>query len=395
MGDESFLTNKFYYYAREYAENLTKDHEIRNINMTEEFWDEIEKEITNDELVNININAKVRMSKSTTGIYIGSEVFKLLLKHKKREGGKYGIYNIARDEQEYSKMMRDPNTAYTVIVTDEINQLEGTGENVTVERALNNVFSNIHAARYVHRVSCSPKDTADPNADIFLEVISVDRVKKITHAHLYYNMFKAGEEYLQLLGYVNFDVSGLIGVWDEKVKKHFLKEKKSSYDNRIVKQYRKEDFYTEYMCRKYEEMDLITGEGILRPRMLDYADVVLKVIDRLRPLTRINILNKPTIRNFVKKFCRENKIPTSIVGEELMTQEVEGVLNLWKSYFKITKQEQALKKNKSKMDSWQYNSELKLIQDISKELMETIQAQIEELEMYNKVKKKYELKYNG
>ena len=129
----AYKTNKFYFYAQKYAENLTRDSEIRNLDMTSEFWKEIEAEIKNDELVNININAKVRMSKSTSGIAIGAQIFNLLKKHKKRKDGEYGINNIARDEQEYSKLMRDPNTAFTVIVTDEINEMENTGENVTLQ----------------------------------------------------------------------------------------------------------------------------------------------------------------------------------------------------------------------------------------------------------------------
>ena len=75
-----FKTNTFYKYAQKYSENLTSDADIKNIDMTQEFWDEIEQEIVNDELVNININAKVRMSKSTTGIYLGYKVFELLIK---------------------------------------------------------------------------------------------------------------------------------------------------------------------------------------------------------------------------------------------------------------------------------------------------------------------------
>jgi len=395
MADKLYLTNKFYFYAQKYAENLTTDAEIRNIDMTAEFWDEVEQEIINDELVDININAKVRMSKSTTGINAGLEIFRLLLKHKKRKEGEFGLKNIARDDQEFSKIMRDPNTAFTVIVTDEINDLEKTGENVTVEKALYNDFSNVQAGRYVHRVSCSPKDATDPNADIFLEIVSVDRQKKITHAHLYYKMFKGGNEYMQLLGYVDFYVGELIKVWDGKVKKHFLKPEKTKYDENIIKYWRKRDFYTEYMCRKYEKMELITKEGIMRPRMLDYAEVIIKVEGKLRPLTRLNILNKSTIKNFIKKYCREAKIPTSIVGEELMTQEVDGILNLWKSYFKIVGDYSNLEKRKGKMEDYEYQAREELLKNTMNELMTTIQAQLEELQRYKEINEKYNLLHNG
>ena len=51
------------------------------------------------------------------------ELIELLKKHKKREKGKFGIKNIARDQQEYSKIMRDPDIQNTVILTDEMNEL--------------------------------------------------------------------------------------------------------------------------------------------------------------------------------------------------------------------------------------------------------------------------------
>ena len=143
--------------------------------MTQEFWKEIEEEIKNDEIINIQILGKPRMTKTTVAIHIGQQIFNLLIKHGKRTDGKFGMENIARDKQEYSKIMTKEGTFATVIVTDESNELEETGENVTIEKALNNVFSNVQAGRYVHRASCSPREVIDPNADIILEVISADR----------------------------------------------------------------------------------------------------------------------------------------------------------------------------------------------------------------------------
>lgn len=110
MKELIFKTNIFREYSQRYMEHATSDEEIRKIDMTEEFWREINEEIKNDELVDININAKVRIGKSTVGIYLGKEIFKLLIKHKKRDEGKFGINNIARDQQEYSKFMRDDKT---------------------------------------------------------------------------------------------------------------------------------------------------------------------------------------------------------------------------------------------------------------------------------------------
>lgn len=389
---EKFETNIFYYYANLYMDKATSDEEIRCIDITEEFWKEIEHELKNGELVDININAKVRMSKSTTGIYIGKMITEIMkrLKLKEKET-KFTMANIARDQQEYSKIMRNKETKNTVIVTDEINELEETGENTTVERALNNVFSNVQAGRYVHRVSCSPKGTSDPNADIFLEIISVDRKKYITHCHLYYKMFKGGSEYMQLLGYVNFNVRDLIYKWETIYKKIYFKKKRTEEEKATLEKAKKEDLYTEYITKKYEKMELITEEGILRPRLLDYAEVILKIEKKLRPLTKMNILNKNTIKNYVRMMCRKEKIPTSIVGEELMTQEIEGILSLWKSYHGIIKE---IMRNKEKMernaiDIESYKTKDETLRNMRDEIAETISAQEQEMERYMEINKKY------
>ena len=389
--EKKFDTNRFYYYANEYMKRPTTNEELQAIDMTQEFMKEIEEEVIHDELVDINVNGKVRMGKSTFAIDLGRWIYGLLIKHKKRMGGKYGIKNVARDQQEYSRIMRDKDTKFTVIVTDEINELEETGENVTVEKALSNVFSNIQAGRYVHRVSCSPKDVTDPNADVFLEVISVNKKEKMTHCHLYYRMFKGGVENMQLLGYVNWYVGELIDVWDKQVRKHFFKEERTEYDNKEIAKWRKKDFYTEYMIKKYEKMDLITKEGIMRPRLLDYAEIILGVEERLRSLARLNVLNRNTIKNFVKMYCRKAKIPTSIVGEELMTQEVDGILSLWKSYFRLMKDLQMVDKMRisGKIDSFVCDEKEKAIKGSADDLMETIQAQLEELRRYKEINSKY------
>ena len=203
---------------------------------------------------------------------------------------------------------------------------------------------------------------------------------------------------MQMLGYVNFNVRELIKIWETKVKKHFFKIDKTRYDEKIIEYWRRRDFYVEYMVKKYEKMELITKEGIMRPRMLDYAEVIINVEERLRQLTRLNILNRSTIKNYVKMYCRKEKIVTSIVGEELMTQEVEGILNLWKQYFKIIREQGALSRlrDSKKIDEDNYRSKYDLLEGVGKELIATIEAQKEEMERYREINRKYnEVKTDG
>lgn len=403
MDKPTFETNRLYLMAREYIDKAVSNEEIRGVDVTDDFWIEVEEEIRNGEIVVIQLIAKPRMSKSTTGIYIGQEIHERQMKFGKipENSPKFGIKNIARDQQEYSKLMRDPDTFNTVIVTDESNELEDTGENVTVERALNNSFSNVQAGRYVHRVNCSPRDLIDPNTDIILESISVDKKNKITHCYLYYRLFQGGVEYRQLVGYVDFDVSKLVKNWLDHVIMHFMKKEKdkTEEDRKVIEKWRKRDFYVEYMIRKYEKMEIITREGIMKPRTLDYAGAILEVIGNLKDLTRLqgNLINRSVIRNYVKLHCRERKIPLSIIGEDLMTSECEGVLNLWKSYFQCHRQEIALTDKLFKLGRTDIvmESQIKLVRKMEDELLKTINAQMTEFKHYEEVNNKYNGIYNG
>lgn len=390
-----FKTNKFYYYAQEYMTKATADEEIMGIDMTNEFWDEIEEEIMNDELIDININAKVRMSKSTTGIHLAMKIYEMMIRIKKLEGKEpFNMRNVARTQQEYSKMMRDYKLNFSVVLTDEISEAENTGENITVEKALEEDYSNIQAGRYVHRVSCSPKNVADANADIFFEIVSVDRKAKITHAHLYYKMFKGGNEYMQLLGYVNFYVGDLIEIWDKHVKKRFFRnlDNPNENDKKVINYWRKRDFYTEYMVKKYEKMDLVNKEGVTRPRELDYAEVILEIEEKLRPLARIgNVLSKDIIKSYVNITYKRHKIPTSIVGEEITAQRVNAILGLWKAYFKLNYDLSALDRalDNEKITKEAYDRQTQIIKEMQVGLMEAIQAQREEWQRYVEINKKY------
>ena len=107
----------------------------------------------------------MRKGKSTLAIAIAYWIFlKLqelgLIPKKERFTCKY----IARDQSEFGEMIKDSVNIYdTVRVIDEFNEMEETGENSTIERALRNTFSDVQAMRHIHRISCSPKDNPDKN----------------------------------------------------------------------------------------------------------------------------------------------------------------------------------------------------------------------------------------
>jgi hypothetical protein len=390
-----FKTNKFYVDAEYYRTHLTEEDEIMKINYTKDFYEEIENMVRQNEIIIGNINAKMRLGKSTLAMALGKHTFQLIQKYNFRNKKEnFGMKNIARDQQEKSKMMRDPELCYTCIVTDESNELEEGGENATAEFALKKVFSDVQAGRYVHGWSCSPKETVDSNADIMLSVVAINKQTKTTRSKLYYRYYEGGSETTQLLGYVDVYVGDIIEKWDSEIKNIFLKPKKTQAEKELIEAVAKEDFYVEYMIKKYEKMELITKHGIMRPRVLDYAEVIQNVIGRLIPLTRhASILNDKIVRNYVKMEMQKAKIPTSIVGIHLASQEASGVIDLYKSFYKLVNRIdkiQPLLNNHKKRDEWKrLGSELSGLERMRDELMNAIQIQQEEYSMMVQLNKDY------
>ena len=145
---------------------------------------------------------------------------------------KFEMKNIARDQQEFSMKMRDDKLQNDIIVTDEFNDLETGGLNASAEGQLSDTYSNVQAARYVHRITCSPKELPDKNASILLEVASMDRKTKMTHNKLFYRYFYCGMTQTQLLGYVNIYVGDMIKEWD-KIVDIFFKVNKTEKEKKI------------------------------------------------------------------------------------------------------------------------------------------------------------------
>ena len=60
-----YQTNTLYYYADQYSRLITKEEDILKEDMTQTFYAELEEMIKNGEIIIININAKMRLGKST------------------------------------------------------------------------------------------------------------------------------------------------------------------------------------------------------------------------------------------------------------------------------------------------------------------------------------------
>lgn len=384
--------NALYYYANKYRQKPIEEAEIEAIDMTEVFWKEIETMIKEGEIIILNINGKPRTGKSTVGFSIGDSIFNYLIKYKfKDKKEKFGLRNIARDQQEKSVMMRDDKTQFTVIVTDESNELEKTGENVTVEMAFMKLVSDVMASRYVHGVSISPNEVIDPNADILIEVKTRDVKDKKNFCKLFYRYFEGGNQYIQLLGHIIIDVEKIVKVW-ENVKPVFYRPNRTEKEEQYINDMRRIDWYTEYVIKKHEKMDLITKEGIFKPRVLQYAGIILDVCNELMDITQYTNLSKDMIKNFIKMKARKYKIPLSVLGEELITREVSGVLEAQKGISKTQYQIDKLEKQYEKGDVTTiiYEVTKKKLYEIKAKHRELVNLQIEELKRFELLKKKYE-----
>lgn len=361
--------NSFYDMATTYLKHPINEDEIEAIDMTDTFFRELDTMHDEGELLNMNFNAPPGSGKSITAMAVGQRQMR---KHYKKN---FGLKDIDRDQQEYSKKVRDPRVIQTYRVIDEWNELEETGENSSIEKTLLNYMSDVMAQRGVHKLSCSPTHTGDKNAQIFLEVLpgGMDKINKINTCKLYYKVFTAGQEQLQLLGHVNISVANVIN----------------------------KKWYATYRKRKFEKMDLMLKEGIFQPRKLEYAEVTQAVIIKLKKLAKMSsILNPNIIRNYIKIEARQRKIPFSIVGEELAVRDVNGILDLWKSYHTLCKQIRSADKQiseiKRKAKSKEDLNHAKLIDSQAENLIETrdeirqaIQIQEDELSRYVEISQKY------
>lgn len=331
MKREKWNVTAFYDSAIKYIDKPVDEEDIVVNDYTEMFFAELSEQLREGRILTINIGGNRREGKSTVGFFLLFWIHKELKKIGKiPKYEKVGLYNVARDQQEFSEKIVDPRLTHNVILTDEWNELENTGENVTVERALQKNFSDIQAVRYIHRVSCSPKDLVDENTDIILEVIPTVRDKSfITKLRLYYRFLLGGDVRTQLIGHININVGEVIKNWEKKIRPIMEKrpemiteeEKKIIDDNIMI------DPFVEYNVRKMQKINLLTKEGIFRPRELKYSALIYDIIQRLRPMASYGKITKDTIRNHVERAFKEQKIPFSFLGIHFAIERVYGLLS--------------------------------------------------------------------
>jgi predicted nucleic acid-binding Zn-ribbon protein len=127
---------------------------------------------------------------------------------------------------------------------------------------------------------------------------------------------------------------------------------------------------------------------------MDYSTVILNVIDKLIPLSKSsNILNEKIIKNYIKIEMQKEKIPTSIVGIKLASEEASGVIDLYKSFFKTINKIKTIEKKlndpKNAANFKELGEEKNSIEKMKDELYNAIEIQMEEYKTMKELKERY------
>jgi len=374
--------------------SLSNEEVLKN-DLTVKLLKELEREVRNGEIISGQINAKPRMAKSTIAILLGKFIFELLKKYGYKEtDSEFSMDNMARDQGERAKKMREPERMHDIIVTDESNALEDTGENATVEKAQREVFSDVQAGRYIHGIFVCPEGTMDKNTDWKLEVRN--RSEGIVHCRVYYYMRSSMYYGWILIGVANFDVSALIKNWLKVEPKFFeyLKHGKEK-DKKYIDYWCKQDFYVEYMVKKYEKMELMNREGIMHARDLDYAQIRFNAVTALKPLAELPFISLQRLKNNVKAKVetefKKKKMPLSILGREQEAERVMSYLGMYRSLQEIRGSMRAIiqKRQKGKITESEYNEVIQIMANARGEIEDEIRVNEEYLQRMVKLQGKY------
>jgi len=234
----------------------------------------------------------------------------------------------------------------------------------------------------------------DGNCDIKIEIRNKD--DGFIHTRIFYHMKSSFHYGWVLLGCADFDVRKLIENW-KKVEPRFfnyLKYKKEE-DRKYLEYWSKRDVYIEYMCKKYEKMELMNREGILHARDLDYSEIRKSAVNALKPLAELPLIPiqrlRSTARSNIEMEFKKRKMPLSIIGKQEEFERVMGFLELYRSVSEIEASIKSVfkKYKKGKMTEEEYNKTQSVLSTAKYNLKETIKSQEQQLNRLIKIGNKY------
>jgi len=292
MSNAAVPINKLHLMALKLSDELTTDDELRNIDITDIYYDEKEHMLSSGELINAQFHGLPGSGKSTAMLAEVHHTNQLL-------GQETRIDHILPNQIVYIQVMRRiKHPMHVCIGVDEFDELGETGYNATTDKAGLNSYSDLGRAYYIHRYVCSPKDTLDKNAYLIFNVVGADKIHKFTRCLLSYKLFKGGMEREQLLGYVDIDVSAVLGT----------------------------SFYKEYEFRKMQRLRLFSDYGIVHERHIFFAEVLLDAYAELRELAQYGKIEKGMAELQIDMSARKYKQINSILGTSKFTSDLLTLL---------------------------------------------------------------------
>lgn len=281
--------------AMDYADDLTTDEEIRQRNVTAEYYEDKDFILKSGGLLNVQLRGLPASGKSTVMI---AEVWDT----NNRLGKETTVDHILPNQIVWIQVIRRiTSEQHACVGVDEIDEMGDTGYNATVDGASINSYSDLGRAHYIHRYVCSPRDTMEKNAFLFLDVVAADKEHQFTRCLLSYKLMKGGLEREQLLGYVDVDVSQVL----------------------------KTTLYKRYYERKMHRLSLFSKYGILHERHIFFAKVLLDAYEELLPLASVGKVDRAIAELQIDISARNLKQVNSILGTGKFTQDLLGLLQLF------------------------------------------------------------------
>lgn len=299
---ESVKLGGLRYLATMYAESVTPESEIRKEDVLPLLREDLVSRLQKRHLINMQILGQVTEGKSTVML----QFLLFILEHMHK---KLTIANIAGDQVEGLRKIADPANSETCIGIDEWNALATTGLNATTESAQYQYYSDVQAQRYIHKLACSPGTVVDPNADIALQVVSVDKAAERTYFTVHVKLSRPnGESFFQLVGLASV----------------------------CVHQALHHPVYAEYRRKKFKKMALVTKEGVRDVRELEMARIIVEVFNRLQGLAAHAIVSRDTCSVYVDVVRHEHRELLSILSSDDIVRKVHGLLRAKREIYELS-----------------------------------------------------------
>lgn len=294
----NFKADNLWIQALETTDEMTDSSELRNRDLTSIFLYELEQRVKNKEQINININGPVRSGKSVGAMAICMYIKKLIeIHHKKKRP--MGNKNISRDQNEYGRIVkrRKLEFKHECDVIDEWSEMELTGYNATIEEKFLKQFSDVQAARYYHRIACSPQNVTDSNCDILLQTIPGARAHGKTPFLLSYRLSYGDTFQPVLIGHIKINVQPVLeAIW-----------------------------YKEYLRKKEEKWELMNKHNVQSPRELEYAQIILNVYHKTKEISSLGMNRPKDYKIILEQEASKLGVWFSILGDKEILDKISSL----------------------------------------------------------------------